>query len=129
MITGSVSEIMNLYKEDLLSIYRLSCGYMVHGIDTITPVLHGDLRASWTANAGGPVTQNRLGGDRTNNVNATRIVNSLTLNDNFSYANSQPYVFKIESEGWSGKAPTGMVGPTVASWQKFVDKSVNNVNR
>jgi hypothetical protein len=42
--------------------------------------------------------------------------------------NNLPYGPRLEFEGWSTQAPSGMVGITVVEWRSVVDKAVKEAN-
>lgn len=114
---ASLSVLIKKYKDDKLSIARLSCAGVSNLTATGTPVDVGTLRDSWTPSLNSPDNSNR-GGD------PSGVVNNMNLGDNYYYVNGQPYGPRIEYEGHSPQAPNGMRGLAVAQWQREVDDAV-----
>ncbi len=105
--------IIQRHKDNMLSIARLSAAAISAKVVSRTPVDSGRLRQSWTPKNGAPDFSN-AGGD------FAVVANSLQAGDTFTLANGQPYVRRIEYEGHSPQAPTGMLRISVAEWQQIV---------
>ena len=122
-----LEDLLTKYKNNTLSIARVSCAIVSGEVIDGTPVLSGSLRASWNASIGQPVANNiNIGIDANGKAtgshrnNFTSVVNSLVVGDFYSFANGQPYARRIEYEGWSDYAPNGMLTPAVANWNRIV---------
>ena len=125
MSTDTLSNLVAKYKDRLENMQRLSAAALSAKVITRTPVLTGSLRASWTPNNGSPIANNvNIGGGGNSRAAVTAVVNSLKAGDTYSLANGQPYARRIEYEGWSAKAPGGMVRVSVAEWQSVVNEAV-----
>lgn len=57
-----------------------------------------------------------------------QVVEGIKINGQIIYiTNSLPYAYRIEYEGWSNKAPAGMVGVTIAEMNSVLNKSASEV--
>ena len=124
-MSRSVSDFAKLYQQRMASVIRQSCAELSTRVIARTPVDSGDLRASWTPNKGEPKAVNvdtASGGSR---HDIAAVVNSLEAGDTYSLANGQPYAQRIEYEGHSPQAPSGMVRITIAEFPQIVRSAVN----
>lgn len=91
----------------------------------------GRARGSWTygfESAPTGVDENDASGQRS----MDRISAALASNDGVGLhyiINSVPYMRRLEYDGWSTQAPSGMVRITVAEFQRFVDEAIAEVRR
>lgn len=77
-----------------------------------------------------PVDTGAAQGDWSPEINAFNMTNSggsipavvekLTDGDTYYYANSKPYIRRLEYEGWSKQAPNGMMRISIAQWGQIV---------
>ena len=85
-----------------------------------TPVLSGRLRNNWfpSVNEGTDKTTNYTG---EKGVAATNRVSAIKfkLGDTLYLTNNLPYAKRIEFDGWSAKAPSGMVRKNLLKWSKY----------
>ena len=126
MTTATITELVKLYKGNLVSMARLSCATLSQAVLKDTPKLTGSLQVSWTINNGPPVAKNiyiSAGNPTPVRNRISLVVNSLKIGDTYSFANGMPYVRRIEYHGWSAKARGGMMRPNVARWQAIVVSS------
>lgn len=85
------------------------------GIVKRTPVLKGDLRASWNVSIDAPDYTLTTGGSKENPLPPKPFPNvRITSLSVWYISNGQPYARKMENGG-SSKAPAGMVRVTIAS--------------
>ena len=95
-----------------------------------TPVLSGRLRNSWFPAIDGfakGVSDSESKGDKVlsdvkKEANKFKLGKTLTLTNNMDYAP------RIEYDGWSAKAPAGMVGINIIRFQKWIDKNARKLN-
>jgi len=77
-----------------------------------TPVDTGRLRNNWQSSIGSPLRGELSGVDKTG-AGAIRRANStianLELGETFYFTNNLPYAARIEFEGYSDQAPSGML--------------------
>ncbi|MDC1268153.1 HK97 gp10 family phage protein [Gammaproteobacteria bacterium] len=78
-----------------------------------TPVLEGRLRGNWTISSGSPETAwfNLVDKDGNETIHKVKdhIKNLPPRDQSVFLANNLPYAHTIEFDGWSKKAPEGMV--------------------
>lgn len=84
----------------------------------------GRFRGNWFAAIGSPdlrATDN-IDKDGGNTIGkAAAVASKMRLTDTFYLANSLPYAYRLEYDGWSMQAPQGMVRINVAAFKQFVD--------
>jgi hypothetical protein len=82
-----------------------------------TPVLSGRLRNNWftSVNKGTNETTESTSNQAINRVNAVKF----KLGDTLYFTNNLPYAERIEFQGWSAKAPQGMVRRNILRWSKY----------
>jgi hypothetical protein len=91
-----------------------------------SPVDRGQFRNNWFAGVGQPVVKTTEAVDKSGAAAIAGIgtvVATARLGDVVYVSNSLPYALRLEN-GWSKKAPAGMVGITVTEFQAAVDRSV-----
>ena len=121
-----LATLVSKYKDDFETILRLSSGTISTLVITGTPVLSGSLQASWNPTNGPPAANNvtiSAANPHASRSSAARVVNTLQVGDTFSLVNGQPYARRIEYEGWSAKASSGMMRIHVAKWQQIVNQN------
>ena len=93
-----------------------------------TPVDTGRLRNNWIPSINKSETSySKLGSDTSKRRSKERPtlqetitkVNTLQLGDTFYFTNNLPYAKRIEFDGWSAKAPSGMVRKNLLKWSKY----------
>ena len=93
-----------------------------------TPVDTGRLRNNWIPSINKSETSySKLGSDTSKRRSRERPtlqetitkVNTLQLGDTFYFTNNLPYAKRIEFDGWSAKAPSGMVRKNLLKWSKY----------
>lgn len=92
-----------------------------------TPVDEGTLRGNWQTSTSAP----RLGtlGVRSPEEVMREVEENLgPLLSTVFFVNNLPYASRIEYEGWSAQAPTGMVRSNVAQWSQIVRSVSKEVN-
>jgi len=89
-----------------------------------TPVLQGRLRANWQLGINKFIDTNLIAKDKSGNktiANMKSDVNAFQMGDTITFSNNMPYAHRIEFQGWSKKAPAGMVRINVDRWQQHLD--------
>ena len=91
-----------------------------------TPVLDGYLRANWRCSvdvpASGVLTETDASGSKTLNLIqqfAPKIGNNVVF-----FTNNSPYAHRIEYEGWSQKAPQGMLNRNIDNFISAANKAI-----
>lgn len=92
-----------------------------------TPVREGILRGSWHPSINVPQIEaaGSISPDKSGNYTLEQIrqaVRGLELEEAIYLVNNQPYAARIEYDGWSGKAPQGMVRVNAARWVEIVGR-------
>ena len=95
-----------------------------------TPVLQGRLRANWQLGINKFIDTNLIDKDKSgrktiSNMNSD--INAFKLGDTITLSNNLDYAKRIEFEGYSKKAPAGMVRINVVRWQTHLDEQARRV--
>ncbi len=88
-----------------------------------TPVLTGRLRANWQVSQGAPLRQTDETTDPDGGMVTREIVAEVGASDgsqDMFLTNSLPYAARIEFDGYSGKAPEGMLRRNVRRFNQLV---------
>ena len=89
-----------------------------------TPVAEGRLRANWQVGINKFDESTTEDIDKSGSTTIARVEgdsNRFKLGDTITLSNNLPYAHRIEFEGWSKKAPAGMVRINVIRWQQHLD--------
>ena len=98
-----------------------------------SPVDTGRFRGNWQIAAGGPDIRTNEPFDKQalgSAPSATTFdrwkgeVNAATIGSTFYITNSLPYARKLEYEGWSQQAPSGMVRVTVTEYEQIIRQAI-----
>jgi hypothetical protein len=119
-------------------VVRLSSLKLLESIDKKSPVgdpdywaspapagyTGGQFRANWNYSIGSPdltITANKdpNGGDSVRRAQET----NYSIGDKIYISNSLPYAYRLEYEGWSRRAPEGMVRISAIEFKDFVKKA------
>jgi hypothetical protein len=92
-----------------------------------TPVKTGYLKGNWQPTLGAPAQgevprKSKEGGFVKQLVLTT--LEKLEVGQSFFFTNCAPYAYRIEYEGWSSKAPRGMLRISVAEARRFVRAAI-----
>lgn len=92
-----------------------------------TPVDKGILANSWIGSVGGPSQAVATDGD--NSGQAAQVEESVkeSAGGLFYLVNNQPYARRIEYEGYSEKAPAGMLRISIENYQLYLNDAINNL--
>lgn len=91
----------------------------------------GRFRANWQMGVGAPVSGTLPDIDPDGLATAAALVDALpqqAAGKIYYITNNLPYAQRLE-DGWSGQAPSGMVGLAVVRWQGLVAECVANLPR
>lgn len=95
-----------------------------------TPVDKGRLRANWQPAVNKFDTSTTEDSDKNGNETISKVTNESNqykLGDTLTLANNLPYAKRIEFEGWSKKAPAGMVRKNIIRWQTHLDEQARKL--
>ena len=97
-----------------------------------TPVDKGVLRNNWFASigkaSGSKTTRADAGGTGTINK-IESVLKGASVAQDIYFTNNLPYAARIEFDGWSDKAPAGMVRINVLRWQRIVKANLRTLSR
>lgn len=127
---SDIDDIVKKYQDRILNSAKFATTVFTTKVISRTPKDKGDLIASWNPKIGDPEADNiyvSAGDTKRHDVVGT--INSMKLGDKFSLANGQPYAPRIEYEGYSPQAVSGMVGPTLLEWQQIVTAAARKATR
>ena len=104
-------------------VFRGTCLSLLSKIIKRTPVLTGRLAGNWSVDINNIPKEIIENSDPEEAVGYGMLkLKDAVIGDIVYIANNLPYVFPIEYEGHSQKAPEGMVGITVAEYEKVVEE-------
>jgi len=122
---------MNTFKLDLTNFIektkknvdqkvQIICLNLVSGIVYETPVDTGQAINNWFTNIGSPSNQTTTDTDPSGRRAIARAQSDIKKapGNIFWVSNNLPYIYRLEFEGWSKKAPRGMVRITVDRIQR-----------
>lgn len=127
--TTSLAKFESSTKDRLNRTKRVVVIKLFSAIIMDTPVLTGRLRGNWQTSIGSPVLATV---DRTDLTGAQAIAEvertaALMKSDDAAYlTNNLPYVEVIEYEGWSKKAPEGMVRRNVERFRRLISEAIRD---
>lgn len=89
-----------------------------------TPVLDGILANSWIGSVGTPSQDVATSGDNSGQLERVEMAVAASIGDLFYLVNNQPYAHRIEFEGYSEKAPAGMLRISIENYQQYLDNAI-----
>ena len=128
MITQEIIEFKNKAMTKSLLATKKAIISLTTDIIYDTPVDTGRLRNNWIPSINksetsysmlGTDTSKRRSRERPTLQETITKVNTLQLGDTFYFTNNLPYAKRIEFDGWSAKAPSGMVRKNLLKWSKY----------
>lgn len=128
---AKLDDLIKRYKRDALSTAKLAAADLSNRVIRRTPVDQGSLRASWTPNINTPHAVNiNINDDAPmpDRHNHSAVINHMQQGDEYYLCNGQPYARRIEYEGHSGQAPSGMLRVSCAEWQQIVNRAAKRGN-
>ncbi len=103
-----------------------------------SPVDTGRFRGNWQIAAGGPDVRTNEPFDKQPLGSAPSSetfnrwqgeVQAATIGSTFYITNSLPYARRLEYEGWSKQAPSGMVRLTVVEYEQIIRKAIQGAKK
>lgn len=95
-----------------------------------TPVDQGRLRGNWFPDVNKFSSETTEAADPSGAKTIAKVAaetNKFRLGDTLTLTNNMPYAERIEFEGWSKKAPQGMVRINILRWQTYLDKEARKL--
>lgn len=94
-----------------------------------TPVDTGRLRGNWQTTINSPASGTKTVSDPSGNMALAEVMANMGgLLDVVWFVNNLPYAERIEYDGWSRQAPSGMVRKHLAMWQRIVSAKAKAVS-
>lgn len=87
----------------------------------------GQAKGNWFASIGQPsskVDNNIRAKNSSKPINRDQSVREQAVGEVYYLTNNLPYIRRLEYEGWSRQAPSGMVRITVAEFDRRLDKAI-----
>lgn len=116
-VDGSVEDINELHQAIIIDLFS--------SVIEETPVLEGRLAGNWIISSDNPASGTFELLDPSGNITKGKVqdhVSKIEGNFDVYLTNNLPYAYRIEYDGWSGKAPNGMV-------RKNYIRVLNNLKR
>lgn len=126
-------DLINFRKKTMkryVDVKRMSAFDLFSAIILDTPVQKGVLRNNWFAAISNASTATRKDGSKSGTDTITRINSILqgtSETEDLFLTNNLPYAERIEFDGYSGKAPEGMVRVNTIRWNAIVRANVRKV--
>lgn len=91
-----------------------------------TPVLDGRLRGDWTTQVNSEASGENGRIDKSGDLAIAEVVAVVPekAGSIVTMANNMPYAYRVEFEGWSQKAPEGMMRRNLARVQRIVNAAI-----
>lgn len=125
-----LTRIANKYKDRIEVVVQKLTIDIFGNVILKTPVDTGRARMNWTASAGMYSTSTVEGLDRSGSESISKMSGlvSKTESGGIVYlVNNLQYIRRLEYDGWSSQAPSGMVRVTIAEFQDYVAKAVRDI--
>ena len=93
-----------------------------------SPVDKGMFINNWMSATGNINTATTDDADLSGSASYARLsatVDGLQQGETFYFSNSLPYAYRLEYDGWSAKAPSGMVVKNLPAWRGIVEDEVS----
>lgn len=119
--------------ENHVKVKRASSFDLFSAITLGTPVDKGVLRNNWFVEMGplaSTETTYRRAPVGTATINRIKVrLEQTTADEDITFVNNLPYAIPIEFDGYSGKAPEGMVRVNTARWEYIVGLNARKFNK
>lgn len=94
-----------------------------------TPVDTGRARGNWIFSKGEMIKDQLDQFDKSGGLVISLFIDKIDGEDGVVYlVNSLPYIKRLEYDGWSSQAPSGMVRKNIAKIRRFVNTAIREVN-
>ena len=93
-----------------------------------TPVLEGRARGGWIASVGAPAS-GEGSADKSGAATVAKMMGTVSDSQPNFLTNNLPYIGRLEYQGWSDQAPSGMVRINMARVQKNLADAVKEAER
>ena len=121
--SGDIKKFGKAVRDNHVKIKRIAAMDVFSSIIISTPVDKGVLRNNWFVSMGAPYAGIDEAAPESGQevVNRTRgELSSTSEETDIFFTNNLDYAYRIEFDGWSGKAPEGMVRVNTSRWSSIV---------
>lgn len=121
---AQLAQFKKLQEQKASKAWRAAMLQVMVGTILDTPVLDGYLRGGWAAYVGAA----GLGGlapDKTGSIAMAQVSSAVAdavVGETVYFVNRYPYAERVEYDGWSNKAPEGMLRRNLSRWNQILDK-------
>lgn len=118
-----------LAKDRQDKVLRAASLRLFSSIVQATPVDKGVLRNNWYCSLNGPSYQTTTTPAPVGTATIGRIreqLASVRFGEDIYLSNNLPYAYRIEFDGWSAQAPSGMVRTNIVNWEAMVADAVRS---
>ena len=130
--SAQINNFSSLTMEKALKVKKQAAFELFRAIVYQTPVLDGYLRNNWFVTIGNGTTETTADADASGSGavrKAELVLAQASLPKDIYFTNNLPYAYRIEFDGYSAKAPAGMVRVNVTRWDRMVEKAARRVAR
>ncbi len=125
---AALAEAIDTVEADALQIRAEATGKLFRAVEADTPVLTGYLRSNWQATVGDiPWSEAAIRPLSESFAEIEQAVNSAKEDEPIFLTNNTVYGPRIEFDGWSGKAPQGMMRINATRWPAFVEEAADEL--
>lgn len=111
-------------KADVDIVVRKATLDMFKAIVERSPVDTGRFRANWNCSQGSPNNATSGDTDQARGFAEAQKALGYAAGGIVYFVNALPYGTRLEYEGWSSQAPSGMVRITIAEFDQYVKKAI-----
>lgn len=114
-------------NNDLDKIARSAVNLLSIRVIADSPVGKGIFINNWMSATGNVNTTTTDDADLSGSASYARLtatIDGLQAGETFYFSNSLPYARRLEYDGWSAKAPSGMVVKNLPAWRGIVESEV-----
>ena len=127
-IQKQIEAIAKKRTKDLVEIYQASTIRVGNQVIQGTPVDKGRLINQWNTAIGASSYEDNKSDNPSGSQAYQELIQTITnskLGVTAYFTNPMPYGPRIEYDGWSAKAPNGMLRINTAKWQEIVQSEIN----
>lgn len=126
---ASVAAFAAASGRDIETVHRQVSLRLFSAVIKNTPVLTGRLRANWLCTLHEPSTVTTSDEGSVNVTGMKMTIKRHQPGDSLFLANNLPYAARIEFDGYSAKAPRGMVRINVVRFKLLLREEIRNLRR
>lgn len=125
---AALAEAIDTVEVDALQVRAEATGKLFRAVEADTPVLTSYLRSNWQATVGDiPWSEVDIRPLSESFAEIEQAVTSAKGDEPIFLTNNTVYGPRIEFDGWSGKAPQGMMRVNATRWPEFVNEAADEL--